>query len=39
VQGKFMGKRIEGKLGNGGTRIEISNVNGSVHLGPGEGNL
>ena len=39
VQGKFMGKRIEGKLGNGGTRIEISNVNGAVHLGPGEGNL
>ena len=39
VQGKFMGKRIEGKLGNGGTRIDISNVNGSVHISPGEGNL
>ena len=39
VQGKFMGHRIDGKLGNGGTRIEISNVNGSVHIGPGEGNL
>jgi DUF4097 and DUF4098 domain-containing protein YvlB len=39
VQGKFMGRRIDGKLGNGGTRIEISNVNGSVHIGPGEGNL
>jgi DUF4097 and DUF4098 domain-containing protein YvlB len=39
VQGKFVGRRVEGKLGNGGTRIEISNVNGSVHLGPGEGQL
>ena len=39
VQGKFMGRHIDGKLGNGGTRIEISNVNGSVHIGPGEGNL
>ena len=39
VQGKFMGRHISGRLGNGGTRIEISNVNGSVHIGPGEGNL
>ena len=39
VQGKFMGRHIEGKLGSGGTRIEISNVNGSVHISPGEGNL
>jgi len=39
VQGKFVGHHIDGKLGNGGTRIEISNVNGSVHVGPGEGNL
>lgn len=39
VQGKFMGHRIDGKLGSGGTRIEISNVNGTVHIGPGEGNL
>jgi DUF4097 and DUF4098 domain-containing protein YvlB len=39
VQGKFMGKHIDGKLGSGGTRIEISNVNGSVHIAPGEGNL
>ncbi len=38
VQGKFMGRHLDGKLGNGGTRIEISNVNGSVHIGPGEGN-
>jgi len=39
VQGKFMGRHLDGKLGNGGTRIEISNVNGSVHIGQGEGNL
>ena len=39
VQGKFMGRHIDGRLGNGGTRIEISNVNGSVHIGPGEGAL
>jgi DUF4097 and DUF4098 domain-containing protein YvlB len=39
VQGKFMGRRLDGKLGSGGTRIEISNVNGSVHISPGEGNL
>jgi DUF4097 and DUF4098 domain-containing protein YvlB len=39
VQGKFMGRHLDGKLGNGGTRIEISNVNGSVHIGPGEGDL
>jgi len=39
VQGKFMGRHLDGKLGNGGTRIEISNVNGSVHIGLGEGNL
>lgn len=39
VQGKFMGRHLDGKLGSGGTRIEISNVNGSVHISPGEGNL
>src|SRR5215469_12946485 len=39
VQGKFMGHHIDGKLGNGGTRIEISNVNGSVHIGQGEGSM
>ncbi len=39
VQGKFIGKHIDGKLGNGGTHIDISNVNGSVHIAPGEGNL
>ena len=39
VQGKFVGHHIDGKLGNGGTRIEISNVNGSVKIGQGEGSL
>ena len=39
VQGKFVGHHIDGKLGSGGTRIEISNVNGSVHIAPGEGSL
>jgi DUF4097 and DUF4098 domain-containing protein YvlB len=39
VQGKFMGHHLDGKLGSGGTRIEISNVNGSVRIGPGVGNL
>jgi len=39
VQGKFMGRHIDGKLGNGGTKIEISNVNGAIHIGQGEGSL
>lgn len=39
VQGKFMGKHLDGKLGNGGTRVELSNVNGGIKIGPGEGNL
>jgi DUF4097 and DUF4098 domain-containing protein YvlB len=39
VQGKFMGRHIDGKLGSGGTRIAISNVNGSVHIAPGKGSL
>ena len=39
VKGKFMGHHMDGTLGNGGTRIEISNVNGSVRIGPGLGNL
>src|SRR5450755_102109 len=39
VKGKFMGHRLDGTLGSGGTRIELSNVNGSIRLGPGLGNL
>jgi hypothetical protein len=34
-----MGHHLDGKLGSGGTRIEISNVNGAVRIGPGVGNL
>ena len=39
VKGKFMGHHLDGTLGSGGTHIEISNVNGSVRIGPGLGNL
>jgi DUF4097 and DUF4098 domain-containing protein YvlB len=39
VKGKFMGHHLDGTLGSGGTRIELSNVNGSVRIGPGLGNL
>lgn len=39
VQGKFMGRHIDGKLGSGGTRIDISSVNGAIHISPGEGSL
>jgi len=37
VQGKFMSQHLSGTLGSGGTRIELSNVNGSTHIGPGSG--
>jgi len=37
VQGRFMSHHLAGTLGNGGTRIELSNVNGSTHIGPGSG--
>jgi|SRR5271165_515572 len=39
IQGKFVGHHIDGKLGNGGTRIEISNVNGSVKIGNDTGSM
>lgn len=39
VKGKFVGRHLDGTLGSGGTRIELSNVNGSIRLGPGLGNL
>jgi DUF4097 and DUF4098 domain-containing protein YvlB len=39
VKGRFMGHHLDGTLGSGGTHIEISNVNGSVRIGPGLGNL
>ena len=39
VKGKWVGKNMSGTLGSGGVRIELSNVNGSIHLGPGRGSL
>ena len=39
VKGKFVGHHLDGTLGSGGTHIEISNVNGTVRIGPGLGNL
>src|SRR5271167_2905492 len=33
VQGAFSGHSLSGTLGSGGTRIELSNVNGSMHIG------
>ena len=35
VESKFMSRRLTGTLGSGGTRIDLSNVNGSTHIGPG----
>ena len=39
VQGSFVGHNLSGTLGSGGTRIELSNVNGSIHIGSGRGSL
>ena len=39
VQGGFAGHNISGTLGSGGTRIELSNVNGSIHIGSARGTL
>ena len=39
VQGSFSGRNLSGTLGSGGTRIELSNVNGSMHIGSGRGSL
>ncbi len=35
IESGFVGRRLKGMLGSGGTRIELSNVNGSTHIGPG----
>lgn len=35
VESGFVGHRLKGTLGSGGTRIDLSNVNGSTHIGPG----
>jgi hypothetical protein len=37
VQGRFMSHHLTGTLGSGGTHIELSNVNGSTHIGQGSG--
>ena len=39
VKGHFVGKSMSGTLGSGGVRIELTNVNGSIHIGPGRGSL
>ena len=35
VESGFVGHHLNGKLGSGGTRIELSNVNGSTHIASG----
>ena len=35
IESGFVGRHLSGTLGSGGTRIELSNVNGSTHIGPG----
>ena len=39
VQGGYVGKNLTGTLGSGGTSIELSNVNGSIHIGRERGGL
>ncbi len=39
VQGAFSGRSLSGTLGSGGTRIELSTVNGSMHIGSVRGSL
>jgi DUF4097 and DUF4098 domain-containing protein YvlB len=39
VKGHWVGKNMSGTLGNGGVRIELNNVNGSIHVGAGRGSL
>jgi len=39
VKGHFVGKSMSGTLGSGGMKIELNNVNGSIHIGPGRGSL
>jgi Toastrack DUF4097 len=39
VKGHWVGKNMSGTLGSGGVKIELNNVNGSIHLGPGRGSL
>ena len=37
VHGSLVGHKISGTLGSGGTQIDLSNVNGSIHLNSGTG--
>jgi len=39
IKGHWIGKNMSGTLGNGGVHIELSNVNGHIHVGPGRGSL
>lgn len=39
VKGQIVGHSISGTLGSGGTRIAMSNVNGSIKIGSGQGGL
>jgi hypothetical protein len=39
VRGGYVGKNLTGTLGSGGTSIALSNVNGSIHIGPRHGSL
>jgi DUF4097 and DUF4098 domain-containing protein YvlB len=39
VKGRFVGKSMSGTLGSGGVHIELSNVNGSIKLQPGQSTL
>jgi DUF4097 and DUF4098 domain-containing protein YvlB len=39
VKGHWIGKNMSGTLGSGGVHIELGNVNGSIHVGPGRGSL
>jgi len=39
VKGHFVGKSMSGTLGSGGVNIQLNNVNGSIHIGPGRESL
>jgi DUF4097 and DUF4098 domain-containing protein YvlB len=39
VKGHLVGKSLNGTLGSGGLQIQLSNVNGGIHIGPGRGTL
>ena len=39
VKGHFGAKSMSGTLGSGGVQIELNNVNGNIHIGPGRGSL